>query len=408
MLFAVGARRSGTLWLQRIVAAHPLASALPTETHLFSYGLSQVFDRLQHGLISSHRVGSVFADRAEVVEAARSLCDAVFARFLERDSRLLVERTPWHAYHLDLIAEVYPDARVLHIIRDGRDVARSLVAQPWGPTTVREAALEWRTSVETARAARMPEARYLEVRYEDLLAEPEAGIRRLYEWLDLPPGAGVLEAALAEAGARANLGADRAVSTAKWRREWGRSELRAFDDTAGALLEELGYGSRPLPGGGDRARRAARRLRSFIRPGKAHTAPARATPDAAPTRPQRALEKVIEAIQDDRTDELRKISASATAFRIVDGSNVSHARGEAGLELLAMHLRSDAAFRGRQVHGESYPGVPTTTVSLAYEVPEGGIESRLLMVAIRDDRLTELTVIRPARSTAPSPAAVSP
>src|SRR4051794_19181933 len=56
MIFNVGARRSGTFWLQRIVAAHPGVSAVPSETHLFSDGIAPLFSRLQHSVRSSTKV----------------------------------------------------------------------------------------------------------------------------------------------------------------------------------------------------------------------------------------------------------------------------------------------------------------------------------------------------------------
>ena len=67
------------------------------------------------------------------------------------------------ATELDLIAEIYPDARVLHIIRDGRAVTRSLLALPNGPSTIEDAAEEWRESVAAfrsgSRAVRRPLSR---------------------------------------------------------------------------------------------------------------------------------------------------------------------------------------------------------------------------------------------------------
>jgi hypothetical protein len=143
-------------------------------------------------------------------------------------------------YCLPLIAEVYPDARFVHIVRDGRDVARSIVAQPWGPDNVEEAAEEWRSSVEAGRnAAPALGDRVLEVRYEDVLADPATAIPRIYTHHGLEGGIGE---ALEAAGAKANIGRqDSRVGTGKWREGWGRRELRDFDRVAGDLLRELGY-----------------------------------------------------------------------------------------------------------------------------------------------------------------------
>src|SRR4051794_2982651 len=215
MIFNVGARRSGTLWLQRVVTAHPDVAAVPSETHLFSHGIAPLFERFQHGAMGSTEVGRVYVERDAIVDAVRDLCDTVFAPMLGGRARL-AERTPVHALHVALIAEVYPDAQVVHIIRDGRDVARSIVAQRWGPDGVADAACEWRLAVETARAG-APAGRYVEVRYEDLHADPDRELRRLYGELGLAIDDAIMRAALAEAAIERNLDpAQSPVGSGKW------------------------------------------------------------------------------------------------------------------------------------------------------------------------------------------------
>lgn len=240
MVFSVGARRSGTYWLQQIVCAHPAVAEVPSESYLLSHGVKPFLDRLQYDDPSSTEMGTVFAKRERVLPAVRGLCDAVFGEFARAGETHVAERTPWHVFHLPLIADVYPDARFLHIVRDGRDVARSIVAQPWPPHTVEEAADEWRRSVEAGRSAGPPlGARLLEVRYEELLADPRRVVRRVFDHLGLD---GHLDAGLAAAREPVNLGPqDWRVGVGKWRGAWRRREVRAFERAAGDLLRELGY-----------------------------------------------------------------------------------------------------------------------------------------------------------------------
>jgi hypothetical protein len=249
MIFNVGARRSGTYWVQRIVCAHPTVAEVPSETHVFSHGIAPLMERFQHEDPGAQEVGRVYADRERLIAAVRALCDTVFGAFAQAGEQHVAERTPWHVLHLPLIAEVYPDARFVHIVRDGRDAVRSLVAQPWGPRTVAEAAEEWRASVEAGRAAAPGLGeRLLEVRYEEMLADPAAAIGRLYAHLGLERG---LDEALAAAGEVANLGPqDRRVGAGKWREGWGRRDLRDFERVADGLLRELGYAQGPGASGG--------------------------------------------------------------------------------------------------------------------------------------------------------------
>jgi len=240
MIFNVGARRSGTYWLQRITCAHPAVAEVPSETYVFSHGIAPLMERFHHDDPTYEEVGQVFARRERVIAAVRNLCDTVFGEFVQEGQTHAAERTPWHVYHLPLIAEIYPDARFVHIIRDGRDAARSIVAQPWGPDSVKEAAEEWRSSVAAGRAAAPALGdRLLEVRYEEVLDDPRAGIMRIHAHLGLEGG---LEEALEAAGAKANIGRhDKQIGAGKWRDDWGRRELRDFERVAGDQLRELGY-----------------------------------------------------------------------------------------------------------------------------------------------------------------------
>ena len=240
MIFNVGARRSGTYWLQRIVCAHPAVAEVPSETYVFSHGVVPLLERFQHEERDSQEVGRVYADRERLIAAIRDLCDTVFGEFAQGGETHIAERTPWHVLHLPLIAEVYPDARFVHIIRDGRDATRSIVAQPWGPSTVAEAAEEWYESVAAGLGSRRVLGdRMLEVRYEDLLADPRPMIERIYAHLGLEGG---LEEALAAAGVETNLGPhDIRIGAGKWREKWRRRDLREFDRVAGDLLRSLGY-----------------------------------------------------------------------------------------------------------------------------------------------------------------------
>ncbi|HYH59427.1 MAG TPA: sulfotransferase [Thermoleophilaceae bacterium] len=240
MIFNVGARRSGTYWLQRITCAHPAVAEVPSETYVFSHGIAPLMERFHHGERDFVDVGLIYADREKLIAAIRNLCDTVFGEFATEGQTHAAERTPWHVSHLPLIAEVYPEARFVHIIRDGRDVARSIVAQPWGPTTVEGAAEEWRSSVVAGReAAGLLGDRLIEVRYEEVLAEPRPAIERIYAHHGLDGG---IEEALAAAGRKANIGKqDKRVGTGKWQEDWKRRDIRDFDRAAGDLLRELGY-----------------------------------------------------------------------------------------------------------------------------------------------------------------------
>ena len=262
MVFLVGVRRSGTNWLARMLGVHPDVVVLPSETHLISHGIPDLQRHFQHGLPTSPHTGTVFLDHGRFLDLTRDLCDAAFkavAEAIRPDAQLILEHTPMNLGHLALIGELYPDATVLHLIRDGRDVARSLMMQDWGPRSVDEAAREWRDGIESARAAAHPLRSYHEVRYEDILADPAREVARIFELLGLTAGDDVAEEVSREAEVAFNTDRrDPRVGQGKWRTAWSSTDGAAFGRAAGALLSELGYGPAGTgPPGPDRSRKAS-------------------------------------------------------------------------------------------------------------------------------------------------------
>jgi hypothetical protein len=391
MIFNVGARRSGTFWLQRIVTAHPEVASVPSETHLFSHGIARLFELFQHSLRSSTTTGRVYVEREAALDGARDLCDAVFAGFLEDGSSRLAERTPLHVLHLDLISEVYPDARIVHIVRDGRDVARSVAAQRWGPGEIREAASEWRTSVRAARDAGLPSARYREVRYEALLEDPAPIIRDLYAWLGLPADAEIVQAATAEARVPANLGTDpTGIAAAKWRDAYSAAELDAFDDVAGDLLDELGYprmepaaSGRPRTGDPGPARPST--LSSAVR--RIARLPRRRGRESSAYE-QPFVDDVIGALRDSDLDRLAALAADDVQVRVVSAAGERSDRGSGGFGLLS-EILSGVPLEGRQLRGDAFPGSPYAGVVLTFQGATGTAHL-VVFIRTRDRRVSEL------------------
>ena len=242
LIFNVGSRRSGTFWLQRVVSSHPEVAAVPSETHLLSHGIAPLFERFQHDDPESSVVGVTYLPRETLLDATRDLLDVVFGQYVTGTMTRVAERSPLHSQHLTLIHELYPDARFVHIIRDGRDVARSLIGQHWGPRTIGIAATEWRYSVTSARAAGLPEDVYREVRYEELLEHPRPIVEGLFGWLNLPFDESTMDRALAAARTKENVDrSDPEVAAQKWRAQFSREDLETFNAIAGPLLRELGY-----------------------------------------------------------------------------------------------------------------------------------------------------------------------
>ena len=207
----MGPARSGTSWLQTILAEHP-EIASPPETELFSayiVPMARSWERHRALVEASLRDGdqqmayglAAVLNDDEFVGLMRSFYETVRDTVLaaKPGASHFLEKTPDHSLFLDAITQVVPDARVIFLVRDPRDTVRSLLEasrEPWGhwaPRSVVEATDLWLRNVRAVLPWRT-DPRVMTVRYEDLAAGPDElervakflGLERPSEWLTTP------------------------------------------------------------------------------------------------------------------------------------------------------------------------------------------------------------------------------
>jgi hypothetical protein len=408
LVFVVGARRSGTNWLQRILRAHPEVASLPSETYVFNMGIAPLAARFQHTNPGSPMMATMFAERDGFLDRVRDLLDGAFIDNLERlkpDARFLVERTPWHVYDLELIAKVYPDARVIHILRDGRAVARSLLAQSWGPQTMSDAAREWLSSVEAGqREGAEFGDRYREVVYERLLGDPAAEIDDLFGWLGLELAPATRDRLLLETRTEFNVDAGApGVRADKWREGLSTRDIATFDRIAGAQQDALGY---------ERSTGARRRdvLPSIAAPRRAVRKVARYAKDPrgeARTQVERwyarrqrtklhanfaVVERFENALSGGRAEEAVELLSASARVRISDGHRPREARGPEGEELLRDVISSYSA--GDPTWGQTHSSANVFTIVSVYD-DEGARWSRTLVAILTEEaKISDLSIYR--------------
>ncbi len=230
-IFVVGCARSGTTWLQTMLAAHPAIGGPKEESAIFAALRDLV----------NNRALEAWMPRGDRIAAIRRFVLTLFGHCLATQAPTatrLSEKTPHHALHLDTIALVLPEAMIVGIYRDGRDVVRSLLEVPFGTDSATLAASGWlRSTVATSEfAATFPS--YRDVRYEEANAQPVESIAELLRWLGLPPDDAVLDELTRRAGARVSQHAARFEGGGKGLRP---ADLRAVYRVAGAQLAALGY-----------------------------------------------------------------------------------------------------------------------------------------------------------------------
>jgi hypothetical protein len=97
------------------------------------------------------------------------------------------DKTPNYGLHLEEIGRLLPEARFIHIIRDGRDVAASIRDLWFAPSKdFADLARDWEWRVRTIRAQGESYPFYLEIRYEHLLSDTEENLREICSFLEIP------------------------------------------------------------------------------------------------------------------------------------------------------------------------------------------------------------------------------
>jgi hypothetical protein len=88
-----------------------------------------------------------------------------------------------HVRHLDRLVALFPDARIVHLVRDPRAVVESMLRMPWAPEDVLSTAAKWRANVWSAAEFSDRDHRMLEVRYEDIVTHPQEELQRICSFI---------------------------------------------------------------------------------------------------------------------------------------------------------------------------------------------------------------------------------
>lgn len=280
--FVVGVGRSGTTLLRLMLDAHPELT-IPPETHFAPELISAAkkrrasADELTRIMVSQRQWGD-FGLREEDLRAGLAALDPIdpagalrtfYGLYAERHGKpRWGDKTPIYVEHMPAIAAALPEARFVHVIRDGRDVALSRIRRALDePPAVDRIAKNWRRRIRDARKQARKLDHYLEVRYEDLVTATEPTLRRVCELIELPYEPAMLDYHRHAAERLGEMAGDlpardgkahrpgserlaahalaseppREERIAAWRERMRPEDVSAFEAEAGDLLDELGY-----------------------------------------------------------------------------------------------------------------------------------------------------------------------
>ncbi|OLD98664.1 MAG: hypothetical protein AUG91_08655 [Actinobacteria bacterium 13_1_20CM_4_69_9] len=276
----LGVRRSGTTLLRVMLDRHSQL-AVPDE----SYFVPQLADRhlrrvdVDDFLDDLRRLNTLAEWDVPLEKVRARLRDgmpigaaiaAVYTVYAEeRGKQRWGDKTPMYMQNLRLLERLFPDALFVHLIRDGRDAALSFLAMPRGivtetwmhPRTPAEFACQWRTEVAAARrlGGRVGR-RYLELRYEDLVADADAALRTVCAFAGLEYEPAMLDyAGNVDVSAKPHqqrLEQPPSKGVRDWRTQMPAAGVSAFEHIAGDLLGDLGYETSRSPDVAGRAQRA--------------------------------------------------------------------------------------------------------------------------------------------------------
>jgi len=183
-------------------------------------------------------VDGVFDDVQE--RTYRGVLEAVFGQFAKHlGTARWGDKTPEYTHDLPILGELFPDAKYVHMVRDGRDVALSVMGRYWGAKNVFTAAREWKGAIGQVDAflGTLPDEKKLVITYEGMLARPVEAFAQIIGFLDIENTNNRLLDAIARP-----LAADlMRTNYDKWRTRMSAAERTRFERVAAGTLARHGY-----------------------------------------------------------------------------------------------------------------------------------------------------------------------
>jgi hypothetical protein len=266
-LFVVGMPRSGTKLLRGLLNQHPRIRIPSFETEFLPLlvrwvgtrgqpederSFAALYEELRHAPYFVHRSATLapfFASEWRTWCAGRFDAAGLFEGFVRYEMRIPAgsgviwgDKSPGYIARLELIAGQFPQARIVHLVRDVRDYCVS-IRKAWNKDLLR-AAHRWGQDVLSAhRHCAANPARCIEVRYEDLLESPGPALERLCAFLRVPFTDALtrLEQSVENVGDARGQAQIVRDNRNKYQAALSQSELHSIESLGWTAMRELGY-----------------------------------------------------------------------------------------------------------------------------------------------------------------------
>ena len=242
--FLVGSQRSGTTLLRLMLQHHPDIECAPE----FEFLVEKMTPEEGYPEISEYcdwlETNRIFVPHKLTLDRSLTypqLVKSFMAEFGARSNKGRLGAT-CHK-HFDRLLRIWPEAKLVHLLRDGRDVARSCIGMGWagnvwhGAQRWLDAEKLWDVVQRRARSENL-----YQLRYEDLIKDPEGELAKLCEFLGSEYSPAMMDYEKASSYSRPDPGL-----VEQWRRKLSSDELGLLEQRIGSRLRERGYPESGVP-----------------------------------------------------------------------------------------------------------------------------------------------------------------
>lgn len=261
-IFVVGVPRSGTTLLSSVLNRHSNIS-IPPETQFFTEYLpddwrnTPVDDSAIDALLTHHRMSDLELDKKELINHMHTsapcfpeLLQGVLECYASKHGKKRAgEKSPNHLSYVPLILDWFPDAKIICIVRDGRDVSQSLMNAPWAHNSLIRHSLTWRDQMIFTQSLSRKYGKSLYIlKYESLLLQPTSEIQGVCDFIEESFEEGMLDSSQSEtvpgwelAWKQQAMSSIDASKVSRWNKECSSKDLLYMDCIMRDQLHRWGY-----------------------------------------------------------------------------------------------------------------------------------------------------------------------
>lgn len=265
-VFIGGCERSGTTFLASLLGSHPQAVTLPESVFKLVLLKTTTVEALEVASLNillkkHHKFAHLGINETDLQERLKSLelrsaqeiINSVVDLYAEGKGRknynFWIDHNPNNLQNCKLLSDAFPNAKFIHLVRDGRAIANSVINLDWGPNTTLHAAQWWLQKLCHGLLSEqwLGSKRIMRVKYEDLVRKPQETLQTISEFIGLDYSqrmttgdssfvAGYTKNQHSLVGRPADLS-----RVNKWEQQLSPQEIQVFEKYTGQTLELMGY-----------------------------------------------------------------------------------------------------------------------------------------------------------------------